>query len=95
MVETAVFNATLATSIAFRMTMIAFCFVQPAWLAGCWLAIAPTTVGVPAEWSVCDNRGSSCKASCSNYMLRPERVMHVPCRIEKNSLPNTCSNEKC
>lgn len=47
MVKAAVFDTTLTTSITFRMTMITFCFVQPAWFARCWLSIAPAAAGVP------------------------------------------------
>jgi hypothetical protein len=49
MVKAAVFDTTLTTSITFRMTMITFCFVQPAWFAGCWLPIAPAAAGVPVD----------------------------------------------
>lgn len=49
MVEATIFDATLAASIAFRMAMITLRFVQPAWLAGCWLAIAPAAAGVPVN----------------------------------------------
>jgi hypothetical protein len=50
MVETTFFDASLTTAVASGAAMIAFCFVQPAWLAGCWLTIAPATVGVPVGY---------------------------------------------
>jgi hypothetical protein len=49
MIEALVFNATLPTSIASGMSMVALCFVQSAWFAGCWFAIAPAAIGVPVS----------------------------------------------
>jgi hypothetical protein len=49
MVETAIFDTTLATSIALRMAVITFGLVQPARFARCWLAIAPAAAGVPVN----------------------------------------------
>jgi len=46
-VETAFFNSTLAAPVTFGVAVIAFCFIQSAWLARGWLAVASTTVRVP------------------------------------------------
>ena len=51
-IEAPIFDAFLAATIALRVCMIAFCFVQSAWLAGRRLAIASTGVGVPEDRSV-------------------------------------------
>lgn len=52
MIEAAVLDSTLSASVAFRMAVIAFCFVQPARFTRGGLSIAPTTVGVPGRWLV-------------------------------------------
>jgi hypothetical protein len=50
MIEATVFNATLTTSIALWVSVIALRFVQSARFAGGWLAIAPAAIGVPVSW---------------------------------------------
>lgn len=47
MIKATLFNSTLATSVAFGVTVITLCLVQSAWLARGWLAVASTTVRVP------------------------------------------------
>jgi len=39
----------LTAPVAFGVAVIAFCFIQSAWLARGWLAVASTTVRVPGS----------------------------------------------
>lgn len=52
MIKATAFDSALFTSIAFRMSMIAFRLVQPARLTRRRLAVAPAAVGVPVGVSV-------------------------------------------
>ena len=71
MIKATAFDSPLSTSIAFRMTMIAFRLVQPARLTRCRLAVAPAAVGVPVGVSVCEI-GSQIFAGALHFEGRAE-----------------------